>query len=107
MAEMKLYYSPASPYARKVRVVAIETRLDRNMEMVNVTVSPVVPNADVDKHNPIGKIPALSAKGMDLFDSPVICEYLRQPPQRPQAPAAQEPRALGGAQAAGDGRRAP
>jgi hypothetical protein len=35
-----------------------------------------VPNADVDKHNPIGKIPALSVKGMDLFDSPVICEYL-------------------------------
>ena len=25
---------------------------------------------------PIGKIPALSVKGMDLFDSPVICEYL-------------------------------
>ena len=33
-------------------------------------------NADVDKHNPIGKIPALSVKGMDLFDSPVICGYL-------------------------------
>jgi glutathione S-transferase len=56
--------------------VAMETRLDRKMEMVNVAVSPVVPNADVDKHNPIDKIPALSVKGMDLFDSPVICEYL-------------------------------
>ena len=76
MAKMKLYYSPGSPYARKVRVVAMETRLDRKMEMVNVAVSPVVPNADVDKHNPIGKIPALSVKGIDLFDSPVICEYL-------------------------------
>src|SRR5882757_10741332 len=53
---MKLYYSPGSPYARKVRAVAIDT--------------------DVDKHNPIGKIPALSVKGIDLFDSPVICEYL-------------------------------
>ena len=73
---MKLYYSPISPYARKVRVVAMETRLDRNIELVNVAVSPVVPNAEVDKHNPIGKIPALSVKGMDLFDSPVICEYL-------------------------------
>lgn len=51
MAKMKLYYSPGSPYARKVRVVAMETRLDRKMEMVNVAVSPVVPNADVDKHN--------------------------------------------------------
>jgi glutathione S-transferase len=26
MAKMKLYYSPGSPYARKVRVVALETR---------------------------------------------------------------------------------
>ena len=62
MAEMKLYYSPGSPYARKVRVVAIKTRLDRKMEMVNVVVSPVAPNADVDKHNRIGKISALSAR---------------------------------------------
>ena len=44
--------------------------------MVNVALTPVAPNADVDKHNPIGKIPALSVKGIDLFDSPVICEYL-------------------------------
>ena len=35
-----------------------------------------MPNADVEKHNPIGKIPALSVKGIDLFNSPVICEYL-------------------------------
>jgi glutathione S-transferase len=76
MAKMKLYYSPASPYARKVRALAIETGLDKKMDMVNVTLTPVAPNADVDKHNPIGKIPALSVKGMDLFDSPVICEYL-------------------------------
>jgi len=76
MARMKLYYSPSSPYARKVRVLAIETRLDKKIEMVNVALTPVAPNADVDKHNPIGKIPALSIKGLDLFDSPVICEYL-------------------------------
>ena len=76
MAKMKLYYSPSSPYARKVRVVALLTGLDKKMDMVNVGLTPVAPNADVDKHNPIGKIPALSVKGMDLFDSPVICEYL-------------------------------
>src|SRR5258708_16621379 len=76
MAKMKLYYSPGSPYARKVRVVALETRLDRKIEMVNVALSPIAPNADVDKHNPGGKIPVLSVKGIDLFDSPVICEYL-------------------------------
>lgn len=76
MAKMKLYFSPSSPYARKVRITAIETKLDKKIEMVNVVLTPVAPNADVDKHNPIGKIPALSVKGMDLFDSPVICEYL-------------------------------
>src|SRR5260221_4992795 len=76
MAKMKLYYSPSSPYARKVRVVAIETKLDKKIEMTNVALTPVAANADVDKHNPIGKIPALSVNRIDLFDSPVICEYL-------------------------------
>ena len=76
MAKMKFYYSPSSPYARKVRVLAIETGLDKKMELVNVTLSPVAPNADVSKHNPVGKVPALSLKGLDLFDSPLICEYL-------------------------------
>jgi len=74
--KMKLYHSPASPYARKVRVVAYETGLDKKIDMVNVVLSPTVPNADVDKHNPVGKVPTLSVKGIDLFDSPVICEYL-------------------------------
>ena len=46
MAKMKLYYSPGSPYARKVRIVAMETKLDKKMEMVNVAVSPIAPNAD-------------------------------------------------------------
>src|SRR6202045_1997042 len=76
MAKMKLYYSPSSPSARRGRAGAIETGLDKKLDMVNVTLTPVAPNPDVDKHNPIGKIPALSVKGMDLFDSPVICEYL-------------------------------
>ena len=66
MAKMKLYYSPGSPYARKVRICALETKLDKKIEMVNVALTPVAANADVDKHNPIGKIPALSVKGMDL-----------------------------------------
>jgi glutathione S-transferase len=46
-----------------------------DLEMVNVAVSPIAPNADVEKHNPIGKIPALSVKGMDLFDSPVMAHF--------------------------------
>jgi glutathione S-transferase len=31
MTKMKLYYSPGSPYARKVRIVAMETKLDKKM----------------------------------------------------------------------------
>jgi glutathione S-transferase len=76
MAKMRLYYSPTSPYARKVRALAIETGLGKKIELVNVVLTPIAPNSDVDKHNPIGKVPALSVKGLDLFDSPVICEYL-------------------------------
>jgi glutathione S-transferase len=76
MAKMKLIYSPSSPYARKVRVLAAETGLDRKIDMVNVVLTPIAASAEVDKHNPIGKIPVLTTKGLDLFDSPVICEYL-------------------------------
>ncbi len=48
MAKMKLYYSPSSPYARKVRAMALLTGLDKKMDMVNVALTPVAPNADVD-----------------------------------------------------------
>jgi glutathione S-transferase len=57
-------------------MAAIEAGLDARIEMVNVALTPVTANAEVDRHNPIGKIPALSVKGMDLFDSAVIAEYL-------------------------------
>lgn len=73
---MKLLYSPSSPYVRKVLVLAIETGLDRNIEKVPVTTTPVAPAPEVSARNPIAKIPALIADGMTLYDSPVVCEYL-------------------------------
>jgi glutathione S-transferase len=73
---MKLYYSPTSPYVRKVRAVAIETGLDKKMDLIPATVSPIAPSADVDKHNPVGKVPALVDGKTSLFDSVLICEYL-------------------------------
>ena len=74
---MKLHYSPASPYVRKVRVVAIETGLMDGIDLANVTISPVGPDADVCADNPVGKIPTLVRDDGDaLFDSRVICEYL-------------------------------
>lgn len=70
---MKLLYSPTSPYARKVRVVAIEKHID--MEMVAVVLS--APDCPVNDHNPLGKIPVLIMDDDEsLFDSRVIVEYL-------------------------------
>jgi glutathione S-transferase len=72
---MKLYYSPTSPYARKVRVVAIEKGLADRVELV--AASPWPDPAAVAAVNPLGKVPALvTDDGIALYDSPVICEYL-------------------------------
>jgi glutathione S-transferase len=74
---MKLYFSPASPYARKVRVSAFELGLAARIELLPVTLSPISPNAQLREHNPLGKIPVLlTESGEALYDSPVICEYL-------------------------------
>ncbi len=75
---MKLLYNPASPFARKVRATAIELGLDGQMQLELTVVAPCKPNADYAKaHNPLRKIPALvTAEGMTIFDSTVICEYL-------------------------------
>ena len=74
---MQLYSSPASPFARKVRVSAHELGLDARLQLINITLSPVNPHAGLRTHNPLGKIPALvTDSGETLYDSPVICEYL-------------------------------
>lgn len=70
---MKLLYSPTSPYARKVRVVAAEKRIE--VEMLKVALAD--PDCPVIHHNPLGKIPVLILDdGESLFDSRVIVEYL-------------------------------
>jgi glutathione S-transferase len=74
---MKLYYSGASPFVRKVMVTAIEAGLDKKIEKVPTAVSPVSPNKDLAKDNPLMKVPTLvTDDGTALFDSYVICEYL-------------------------------
>ena len=72
---MQLFYSPTSPYVRKVRVVAIEKGLADRIELV--AANPWPDPAAVARVNPLGKVPALlTDDGVALFDSPVICEYL-------------------------------
>ncbi len=75
---MELMYSPPSPFARKVRVAAIELGLAAAIEPVVQAVAPGRENADYAAEvNPLRKIPALRLEdGRILHDSTVICEYL-------------------------------
>src|ERR1700685_3413784 len=70
---MKLLYTKRSPYARKVRVIALEKNIPLGLV-----------DEDVQKKsqrlldaNPLGKVPTLVLDdGTTVFDSPVICQYL-------------------------------
>ncbi len=70
---MKLYYSDASPYARKVRVVAAE--LGVTLELLPADT--LAHESDYGLINPVHRIPALVLEdGQVLINSPVISEYL-------------------------------
>ncbi|MAG98490.1 MAG: glutathione S-transferase N-terminal domain-containing protein [Alphaproteobacteria bacterium] len=72
---MRLHYSPASPYVRKVLATAIELGLDGGIALVPTQVWD--PDSDLPSVNPLGKVPALELDdGGVLYDSPVICEFL-------------------------------
>ena len=74
---MKLWYSPASPFVRKVLILAHEAGIADQIELIDAASTPIKPNQDLVKDNPLGKIPAmLLDDGHTLFDSCVICEYL-------------------------------
>jgi glutathione S-transferase len=70
---MKLLSSPASPFARKVRIVLAEKRIECDIERVDVQPA----ENPVNAHNPLGKIPTLVLDdGTALYDSRVIVEFL-------------------------------
>ncbi|MTJ04554.1 MAG: glutathione S-transferase [Sediminimonas qiaohouensis] len=74
---MKLVYSPASPYVRKVLVCLHETGQIDDIEMAQVKTSPVATADDVAAANPLGKIPALvRPNGPAIYDSRVITRFL-------------------------------
>jgi glutathione S-transferase len=74
---MKLYWSPRSPFVRKVMVFAHEAGLAGRIETVKTLVSSTAANRELMRVNPLGKIPTLVTNdGKVLFDSYVICEYL-------------------------------
>lgn len=73
---MQLYSSPASPFARKCRVVLLETGQD-DVEVRDVTASPMGGEPAVNAANPSGKIPSLIRDdGPALYDSRVITRFL-------------------------------
>lgn len=70
---MKLLYTPNSPYARKVRVVALEKHIDVELEEVELG----APDSILTQYNPLGKVPTLILDDdVGLYDSRVIIEYL-------------------------------
>jgi glutathione S-transferase len=69
---VKLYASPASSFARKIRVMLIEKNVKHELEIVNLW----EPN-DLKNANPIGKVPALKLDdGRVLISSPLIADYI-------------------------------
>ncbi len=70
---MKLLYTLNSPYARKVRIVALEKHID--LELQEIVLAD--PDCPVKNYNPLGKVPVLVLDDNDsVYDSKVIVEYL-------------------------------
>jgi glutathione S-transferase len=70
---MKLIGSHASPFARKVRIVLAEKKIDYEFEVDN----PWKTDAVTPRFNPLGKVPVLVLDdGTTLFDSRVIVSFL-------------------------------
>ncbi|WP_354686922.1 glutathione S-transferase C-terminal domain-containing protein [Cupriavidus necator] len=70
---MKLYASHTSPYARKVRVVMAEKKIDYQLIEEDVW----SPETTIGRFNPLGKVPCLVMEdGGAVFDSRVIVEYV-------------------------------
>lgn len=73
---MQLYFSPASPYVRKVRVVLHEAGKTDAVKIIPPMADPT-DMSFVASANPLSKIPALTRPdGPTLYDSRVICRYL-------------------------------
>ena len=72
---MILRSSPASPFARKVRIAVSLLGLDNKIELRETDLND--PADSIRKQNPLGKIPALVLDdGTTYYDSRVILEYL-------------------------------
>ena len=74
---MKLTFSPASPFARKVRIAAIELGLIDKIEFVRQPWCRASPTRNTPRITPLKKLPVLILDNGDvILDSYVIVEYL-------------------------------
>lgn len=73
---MQLYYTPTSPFVRKVLVAAHELGLADRIETTFLRPTPTALDPTLSEHNPLSKIPALVTDEGALYDSAVIVEYL-------------------------------
>ena len=74
---MRLIFSPASPFVRKVNVIVHEGGLRERITLTSVQTTALNTSPDALAANPLGKIPALILEdGRTLIDSRVICRFL-------------------------------
>ena len=74
---MKLYITPGSPYARMVRIVILEKRLENRVEIIVAQTR--LAGSPYYTINPSGRVPYLIRDdGVGLEESAVICAYLDQ-----------------------------
>jgi glutathione S-transferase len=72
---MKLYYSPPSPFSRKVRIAAAVLGLSSKLALVPTDT--LDPDDPLRQKNPLGKIPLLETDdGLFIYDSAVIAAWL-------------------------------
>lgn len=71
---LKLWYSPASPFVRKVMVFAHEAGLAESMVLATGDVWAA--DSPITKDNPLGKVPALVTPDGVFPGSYLCCEYL-------------------------------
>lgn len=75
--KITLFWGAASPFVRKVMVVAHELGVEESLEILNTAAHPIDRDLRVQGVNPLAKVPAArAADGTLLYDSRVICEYL-------------------------------
>jgi glutathione S-transferase len=72
---VKLFYSPTSPYVRKVMACAIMRGIEGRIEKIPTNPHQSLP--ELLEKNPLSKVPCLiTDDGVSLFGSQLICEYL-------------------------------